>query len=75
MQNILKILINYSLFIKYDKSYFIKNRLIPIYEDSINLKLLVCKSSNLQAIKSDFSKILTFFEVYPEYEEEYENKP
>jgi general secretion pathway protein E len=63
MQNILKILINYSLFIKYDKSYFIKNRLIPIYEDSINLKLLVCKSSNLQAIKSDFSKILTFFEV------------
>lgn len=63
MQNILKTLINYSLFTKYEKDYFIKNRIVPILEDSISLKLAVCKSSNLQTIKDDFSKILNFVEV------------
>ncbi|QKF73895.1 type II secretion/transformation system, E protein [Aliarcobacter faecis] len=63
MQNILKTLINYSLFTKYEKGYFIKNRVVPILEDSISLKLAVCKSSNLQTIKDDFSKILNFVEV------------
>lgn len=63
MQNILKTLINYSLFIKYEKDYFIKNRVVPILEDSISLKLAVCKSSNLQTIKDDFTKILNFVEV------------
>ncbi len=63
MQNILKSLINYSLFDKYDKDYFIKNRIVPVYEDNISLKLAVCKSSNLENIKNDFTKILNFIEA------------
>ncbi|RBQ32397.1 transformation system protein [Arcobacter sp. FW59] len=61
--SILKILIDYSLFEKYDQEYFIKNLIIPIYEDSISLKFAVCKNSNLTTIKDDFVKLLTYVEV------------
>ncbi|WP_198305610.1 GspE/PulE family protein [Arcobacter vandammei] len=63
MQNILKSLINYSLFEKYEKDYFIKNKIIPIFEDNIILKVAVCKNSNLENIKNNFTKILSFIEV------------
>jgi len=61
--SILKTLIDYSLFEKYEKEYFIKNLIIPIFEDSISLKFAVCKNSNLSTIKDDFIKILNFIEV------------
>jgi len=61
--SILKILIDYSLFEKYDKEYFIKNLIIPIFEDSISLKFAVCINSNLGTIKDDFVKVLNFIEV------------
>ncbi|WP_235826943.1 GspE/PulE family protein [Aliarcobacter vitoriensis] len=61
--SILKILIDYSLFEKYDQEYFIKNLIIPICEDSISLKFAVCKNSNLTTIKDDFVKLLTYVEV------------
>jgi len=61
--SILKTLIDYSLFEKYDKEYFIKNLIIPIFEDSISLKFAVCKNSNLGTIKDDFVKVLNFIEV------------
>ncbi len=63
MNNILKTLIDYSLFEKYDKEYFIKNKIIPICEDNISLKIAICKSSNLNNIKNDFSKIISFQEI------------
>ena len=47
MNNILKTLIDYSLFEKYDKEYFIKNKIVPICEDNISLKVAICNSSNL----------------------------
>ncbi|WP_418185088.1 GspE/PulE family protein [Aliarcobacter vitoriensis] len=61
--SILKILIDYSLFEKYDQEYFIKNLIVPICEDSISLKFAVCKNSNLTTIKDDFVKLLTYVEV------------
>ena len=63
MKNILKTFIDYSLFEKYDKEYFIKNKIVPIYEDNIYLKFAVCKKSNLNTIKNDFSKLITFEEI------------
>lgn len=60
MQNILKTVINYTLFTKYEEEYFVKNKIVPIFEDAISLKLIVCKNSNLQTIKDDFTKILSF---------------
>jgi general secretion pathway protein E len=63
MKSILKSLIDYGLFEKYDKDYFIKNKIIPIYEDNIQLKVIVCKSSNLETIKNDFNKLITFEEI------------
>lgn len=63
MGNILRTLIDYSLFEKYDKEYFINNKIVPVFEDSISLSFAVCKSSNLSDIKERFSKLITFFEV------------
>jgi general secretion pathway protein E len=63
MNNILKTLIDYSLFEKYDKEYFIKNKIVPICEDNISLKVAICNSSNLSNIKSDFSKIISFQQI------------
>ena len=31
-----------TLFEKYDKEYFIENKIVPIYEDSISLKIAIC---------------------------------
>jgi hypothetical protein len=50
MKSILKSLIDYSLFEKYDKNYFINNKIVPIFENDISIKIAVCKSSNLQRI-------------------------
>ena len=61
--NILKTLIDYSLFEKYDKEYFINNKIVPIYENNISIKFAVCKSSNLNTIKDDFSKLISFVEI------------
>ena len=61
--NPLKILIDYSLFEKYDKEYFINNKIVPIYENNISIKFAVCKSSNLNTIKDDFSKLISFAEI------------
>lgn len=63
MENILKILIDFSLFEKYDKEYFISNKIVPIYEDSISLKVAVCKNSDLSNIKEKFSKLISFVEA------------
>ncbi|QKF59810.1 GspE/PulE family protein [Aliarcobacter lanthieri] len=61
--SILKVLIDYSIFEKYDRKYFINNLIIPIYEDSISLKFGVCQKSNLSSIKNDFVKVLNFIEI------------
>ena len=63
MKSILKSLIDYTLFEKYDKEYFINNKIIPIFENDISIKIAVCKSSNLQTIKDDFPKLISFIEV------------
>ena len=63
MKSILKTLIDYALFEKYDKEYFINNKIIPIFENDISIKIAVCKSSNLQTIKDDFPKLISFIEV------------
>ncbi|MDD2888507.1 MAG: GspE/PulE family protein [Aliarcobacter sp.] len=63
MKTILKTLIDYSLFEKYDKDYFITNKILPIFENEISIKIAVCKSSNLQTIKEDFNKLITFIEI------------
>lgn len=63
MLKLLKILIDYSLFEKYDKDYFIQNKIVPLYEDSITLSLAICSKSNLYSVKNDFVKILSFVEV------------
>ena len=63
MKSILKSLIDYTLFEKYDKEYFINNKIIPIFENDISIKIAVCKSSNLQTIKDDFPKLISFIEI------------
>ena len=63
MMQILKTLIDYSLFEKYEKEYFINNKILPLYENEINLKLAICKKSNLTSIKNDFPKLLSFLEI------------
>ena len=63
MKSILKSLIDYSLFEKYDKDYFVNNKTLPISENDISIKIAVCKSSNLQTIKDDFPKLISFIEV------------
>ncbi|MDN5101366.1 GspE/PulE family protein [Aliarcobacter butzleri] len=63
MENILKTLIDFSLFEKYDKEYFVCNKIVPIYEDSISLKVAVCKNSDLSNIKEKFSKLISFIEA------------
>lgn len=60
--SILKTKIDYTLFERYDKEYFIQNRIVPIYEDSISLKVAICKSSKIDKIKDDFVKIVNFIE-------------
>ncbi|MGE4461698.1 MAG: GspE/PulE family protein [Arcobacter sp.] len=63
MKSILKNLIDYSLFERYDTEYFIKNKIVPLFEDNIYLKVAVCKSSNLNSIKNDFVKLISYKEV------------
>ena len=63
MKNILKKLIDYSLFERYEKNYFIENKIVLFYEDNIHLKVLVCKNSNLESIKNDFNKLISFEEI------------
>ena len=63
MKSILKSLIDYTLFEKYDKEYFINNKIVPIYENDISIKFAVCKNSNLNTIKDDFSKLISFVEI------------
>ncbi len=63
MKSILKNLIDYSLFEKYDKEYFVKNKIVPIFEDNIYLKVAICKNSNLNSIKDDFTKLISFEEI------------
>ena len=63
MKNILKTFIDYSLFQKYDKEYFINNKIVPIYEDNICLKVAICKKSNLNTIKDDFNKMISFEQI------------
>lgn len=61
--SILKTLIDYSLFEKYNKEYFVNNKIVPIYENDISIKFAVCKNSNLNTIKDDFSKLISFVEI------------
>ncbi|BAK74024.1 transformation system protein [Arcobacter sp. L] len=56
-------MIDYSLFERYDIEYFIKNKIVPLFEDNIYLKVAVCKSSNLNSIKNDFVKLISYEEV------------
>lgn len=66
MINLLNSTINYNLFEIYDKNYFIKNLIVPMYEEGINFQIAVCKESNLNTIKEDFSKIIKFKETSKE---------
>ena len=63
MQNLLKLKIDYRLFSKYDKDYFINNKIVPITEDTFSMKFAVCKESNLLDIKDKFTKIINFVEI------------
>jgi general secretion pathway protein E len=63
MKTILKSLIDYSLFEKYDKDYFINNKILLLYENDISIKVAVCKSSKLETIKNDFNKVLSFVQI------------
>ena len=63
MKSILKTFIDYSLFEKYGKEYFINNKIIPIYEDNIYLKIAVCSNSNLLTVKDDFDKLISYQEI------------
>ncbi|PUE65499.1 GspE/PulE family protein [Arcobacter caeni] len=63
MKTILKTLIDYSLFEKYDKEYFVKNRILPLFENEISIKIAICKSSKLETIKNDFNKMISFLEI------------
>ena len=63
MKKILKTLIDYSLFEKYDKDYFINNKILPLFENDISIKMAVCKSSKLETIKNDFNKMISFLEI------------
>jgi general secretion pathway protein E len=63
MKTILKSLIDYSLFEKYDKDYFINNKILPLCENDISIKVAVCKSSKVETIKNDFNKVLSFIQI------------
>ena len=63
MSEILKNFIDYSLFEKYEKEYFVRNKIVPLIEDSFCLKVGVCKNSNLSTIKNDFTKLISFEEI------------
>lgn len=60
--NILKTKIDFFLFSKYDKEFFIKNEIIPIFEDSISIKLACTKGFEQSLIKSNFTKMTTILE-------------
>lgn len=62
MKDLLNIKIDYFLFEKYDKEYFYKNLILPLFEDDICLKLAICKESKLNSIRNDFDKLLKFEE-------------
>ena len=63
MKKILKTLIDYSLFEKYDKDYFINNKILPLFENDISIKMAVCKNSKLETIKNNFNKVISFLEI------------
>jgi general secretion pathway protein E len=63
MKTVIKTLIDYSLFEKYEKEYFFSNKILPLYENEISIKIAVCKSSKLENIKNDFSKLISFIEI------------
>lgn len=60
MINIQHQLIDYSLFLKYEKSYFYENKILPYYEDDICLKVAVCNSSKLHNIDEKFNKLIKY---------------
>lgn len=66
MTNIQNILIDYSLFNKYEKSFFIDNLIVPIKEDELSLQVAVCKNSKLLMIQEKFSSLIK----YKEFEED-----
>lgn len=61
--NLLKTLIDYSLFNKYDKEYFIVNLLVPVFEDSISIKIAYCEETNIEKVKEKFVKIVNLIKV------------
>lgn len=63
MNNTSNINIDYQLFSLYDREYFIKNKIIPIEEDTISLSLVICKESNLNDVNNNFTKLLKFREI------------
>jgi len=62
MKNIHNYNIDYSLFEKYDKEFFLENLILPFYEDDICLKFYVCASSNLTTVNEKFSKLIKYKE-------------
>jgi len=62
MKSLLNENIDYSLFKKYDKDYFKKSLIVPIYEDNMAISFAVCKESNLIDVNDIFFKILKFKE-------------
>ena len=63
MNTVIKTLIDYSLFEKYDKRYFLSNLILPLFENEISLKLATCKNSKLNSIKNDIPKLINFIEI------------
>lgn len=63
MKNLLNKNINYLLFSKYEKSFFIENKIVPLWEDEVFMTIAVSKESNLNTLENRFEKLIKFYEV------------
>ncbi len=63
MTNMQNYLIDYLLFDKYDKNYFLKNKILPYFEDEICLKVAVCSNSKLVDINEKFNKLIKYMQL------------
>ncbi len=63
MVNIQNYLIDYSLFSKYEKEYFLENKILVYFEDEICLKVAVCDNSKLSTINNKFNKLIKYVQL------------
>lgn len=57
---LLKTKIDFSIFTKYGVEFFLKNEIVPIYEDGISLTLAVCEDFDILNFKHNFVKHINF---------------